>query len=454
MDLIQEAMMYLVHREPFFANLVMNMTRNYTTDIPTLGVNVTDTVNLYVNPHFWKNLKLTEQVDILKHECYHVINNHFARFADLEPEIFEEREKNLFEKVMDMQNAGVCNIAGDLAINEYLPNLPQKLNMFDKEGKMIVQPDTIPDPKNPQATIPNPNAGKPVEGSLYFVNNLKKQFPKIENRKNMEYYYDIIKQEQQKQQQQGGGQTITISMPGNGGKGDKDGQGQGGQQMILDDHSLWKKGSQDKEFVTEKVKQVVNDAVERTGGIGHVPSDVAEAVNHLNYIPKDWKSDLQKFVSRASEILSDTSRKRRNRRYGILYPGIVTYPKLTLAACVDTSGSMPTEALEQIAAELSRIAKNNVVIHVIEADCVVQNVWEFDEKKLKGFRGRGGTAYQPALDKAAELDVDGIIYFGDMDSADKPKKPRVPLLWAIYGKQNPPATWGSKTEIVITKKRK
>ena len=66
-------------------------------------------------------------------------------------------------------------------------------------------------------------------------------------------------------------------------------------------------------------------------------------------------------------------------------------------------------------------------------------------------KGRGGTAYQPAFDyfNASKDCVDGVIYFGDMDSADTPTKPSYPVLWAIVGNQNPPCEWGRKTTIEI-----
>lgn len=516
-DLIETAMMKLVHHERFFANLLLNMTRTYTTEIPTVGVNVTDTVNLYVNPHFWSSLSIDEQVDVLKHECYHVLNNHFARFKDLEPEMFAPEKQTVVKRVEGMLNASSLNKAADAAINEYLPHLPKKWKMFDKDGKVMHYPETFQDQKG--QVQPHPEAGKPIIASPILVDLLKKQFPKIEKLKHMEYYYDFFKSTQpkvkmmqkpsncpdckqkqdeakQKQQQaqqgqqpgqqpgdqgqesqdgQGQPQDGNGNQPGNGdggtGHGNSDqfcdkhqggkGQGQGGGsgngpgEILVDDHSMWQQGNQDAEYVTEKVKQTVNKAVEASGGreAGTIPTDVVQMIEALNYKPRDWKNDLQRFVSRTSEIIMESSRKVRNRRYGILYPGVKVYPKLTLAAAVDTSGSMSDEALNQIAAELAHIAKNNVEIWVIEADCVVQNVWKFDVKKLKEFKGRGGTAYQPALDKAAELDVDGLIYFGDMDSADRPKKPKYPVMWAVVNSgQKPPATWGMVTEVKITKK--
>ena len=67
-------------------------------------------------------------------------------------------------------------------------------------------------------------------------------------------------------------------------------------------------------------------------------------------------------------------------------------------------------------------------------------------------KGRGGTAYNPALKKFKELEVDGVIYFGDGDCADKPEKPSYPVLWALYGNSPNPSDFGKVTRIEIKNK--
>jgi predicted metal-dependent peptidase len=109
---------------------------------------------------------------------------------------------------------------------------------------------------------------------------------------------------------------------------------------------------------------------------------------------------------------------------------------------VDTSGSVSDKELAMFWTEMEAIHKCGVVVTVIEADSDVKNVYDFDPKKQPDFKGRGGTAYNPALEKAIELKVDGIIYFGDMDAADKPIDPRKPFLWAIVRNSPPPASFG------------
>jgi predicted metal-dependent peptidase len=69
------------------------------------------------------------------------------------------------------------------------------------------------------------------------------------------------------------------------------------------------------------------------------------------------------------------------------------------------------------------------------------------------FKGRGGTAYQPAITKAVELKVDGIIYMGDADAADTPIDPKKPFLWALVRNSPPPAKFGKVIRIKDEKEK-
>ena len=154
-DLLENTVMKLIFDEPFYANLTLNMRRIITTELPTLGVNVTDEVNLYINPFFFKSLSPEERVEVLKHECHHVMNNHFVRFRDLEPKIYDkDTKKSMDDRVKEMQNASLLNQAADYAINEYLPKLPKKMHIFKEDGTPIIEGPTKPDGS------PNPEEGK------------------------------------------------------------------------------------------------------------------------------------------------------------------------------------------------------------------------------------------------------------------------------------------------------
>jgi predicted metal-dependent peptidase len=219
-----------------------------------------------------------------------------------------------------------------------------------------------------------------------------------------------------------------------------------------DDHSTWGESTDNQEVAKGIIQQAANQAASATGA-GNMPEGMLRAISNLNKATVNWKRELRQFATNALRFDFERTRNRRNRRYGIVQPGRRKRPKLKIAACNDSSGSVSDEAFAQYFAELGEIAKMDVEVTVIDADCVVQNVYDFDPKKPVTRTGYGGTAYQPAIDKAMELNVDAIVYFGDMDSADKPTDPGVPFLWAVVGPQNPPGDFGKTVRVIVEKER-
>lgn len=218
----------------------------------------------------------------------------------------------------------------------------------------------------------------------------------------------------------------------------------------FDDHSIWKESDeQSKEVMKEKIRQAINRAAKRTRAAGRMTYSDELLVSNLNKNTVNWKEQLKRFIARSQQFHLEDSRKKRNRRYGISVPGSVKVEDLHIGVAIDTSGSVSDEALAQFMAEIAIIAKYAKVT-VVEADSEIKNAYEFKPKKEYSLSGRGGTAYQPAFAYFNELsDIDGVIYFGDMDSSDRPNKPKYPVLWAIIGGQEPPAAFGSKIKVEV-----
>ncbi len=225
------------------------------------------------------------------------------------------------------------------------------------------------------------------------------------------------------------------------------------QLMNFDEHAIWGESEGEKEILKEKVRQAVNKAAERTRSAGRMTADNELAVNQLNKSLVNWKDQLKRFVARTITSHIESSKKKRNRRYGIMFPGTIKVEDLHIGVAMDTSGSISDNELTQFLSEISQIAKYAKVT-VVEADTEVKNSYIFKPNKTYKVKGRGGTAYQPAFNWFNKMkdQVDGVIYFGDMDCFDTEAihKPKYPVLWAIVGNQKKPADFGN--EIRITKK--
>lgn len=388
MNKLQQAIISLLYSEPFYGHLISRMNIRKSTEVPSAGVYITDKINLVYNEEWLNNLDLIDIVKVMKHECGHILQEHIPRSKQI--------------GAMTGQLQKRFNIATDATIN-----IADLVPTVEKIGGVTVN-----------------SLNEMLEKLINEANakdNAKRSFSPMEKGQLAEYYYNRLNQFAEE----------------NSDLLDEEGMGD-----TIDDHSTWEKSEGNEEMIREITKQAINDSVKAAGGIGKLPSDVAALVSALNKSQVNWKQQLRQFFVNSLKSLRIPTRKKRNRRYGILQPGVKRKPELHLGLCVDTSGSVSDKELSMFWAEMKAIAEHGVKITVIEADFVVQNVYDFDPSVMPSFKGRGGTGYVDAINKAVELKVDGIIYCGDFDCADTPENPKKPFLWVGVRNSPPPANFG------------
>lgn len=403
MKKINQAIAALLHVEPFYGHLILNMRITKDNTCPSAGVYITDKVNLVYNEDFIENLSLNHACKLLKHECEHIFREHISRAKQIGA-VSKELHKRF-------------NIATDATINRN-------------------------DLKDFTAAVGGVSVAKLNEMLQGYIDTFNQKPENKSNQKTFsamtegqlaEYYYNRINEFAEQNAE---------TLPESG-----DGMGD-----TVDDHSQWEKSEGNAEVQKEVVKGAVNNAVKQAGGIGSVSGDIASIVAKLNESQVNWKQQLRQAVIKTQKSLKIATRKRRNRRYGILQPGAKRKPVVKVVVPVDTSGSMMGEPLRHAWAELAAIhSASDVEVWVIEADCDVKNVYEFDPKKTPEFRGAGGTSYSPALEKAKEMKADLIVYIGDMDSADHPIDPKIPVIWCVTGTSKPPANFGKAIYVKVGK---
>ncbi len=388
MNKVQQAIVALLGTEPFYAHLISRMLIRQERSIPTAGVYVTDKINMVYNPDWMESLELIDVVKVLKHECGHILQEHILRSKQI------GAEKGQMQRRFNIATDATINVADLIPTVEKIGGVT--VNKLNEQLKKLIDDANAKDNKN-------------------------RQFSAMEKGQISEYYYNRLNEFADEH-----GDLLPES----------------GMGETIDDHSVWEKSDGNDEILKEVIKNSVNEAVKSSGGIGNIPSDIASIINEMNRSQVNWKSQLRQFYVSTLKSSRVNTRKKRNRRYGILQPGNKKKPELHIGLCVDTSGSVSDEELSMFWAEMDAIYKCGVSITVIEADCYVQNVYKFEPNKTPTFKGRGGTAYNPALKKAVELNVDGIIYCGDFDISDTPENPKKPLLWVGVRNSPPPANFG------------
>ena len=396
-DKIQRGIWNLVNRQGkgFYGSFLQNMKKIETNKVPTAGVNITDQINLYYNPDFFETLDKQQVMDVLEHEVKHVIHMHMLR-----------------TKSIGNVNHQNWNLACDAAINEELKSLHEMGITQDKLAEILEDPDL-----------------KRGETAEYYYGKIQK-FAK-ENPEKCEKSF------------QPGSGNETIDDHGEWGQGDgngEEGEGEGEGAQASD------------ELAKNMVEKAMKKAVEESKGRGNTPWEVLTALERLGKSTVSWKQELRKFAAKADKFYKELSRKKRNRRYGLIYAGKRKRPNLHLAVALDESGSVGNDEFVQFFTEIDRLVDFDVKVTMIHADCQVNKVYEY-EKGMKIERtGMGGTYYKPALDKAGELGVDGLIYFGDMDVwNEEVSKPKYPVLWAIVRGGERPFEFGSTCHVKTEK---
>lgn len=159
---------------------------------------------------------------------------------------------------------------------------------------------------------------------------------------------------------------------------------------------------------------------------------------------EDWTYLLQNLVEEICR--DDYNWTRPNPRYvksGIYLPVLASDGMPDLLIIVDTSGSMNTEQLKQIMAEIRRILEIFMCrVIVLYVDDQVQGFEEFEGHSVRAgnftlnAQGNGGTKFAPAFEwfeNNHEIDPAAIIYFTDLQCPtsewEKLKEPEVPMIW-------------------------
>lgn len=98
---VSDDIIVLLTKEPFYAYLLVKMTKVIDRRVPVAGVSVINgEIKLYINPEGYLNYTKPERLFILKHEVLHIIYIHYLRRRDRDPSLF--------------------NVAADIAINQLI----------------------------------------------------------------------------------------------------------------------------------------------------------------------------------------------------------------------------------------------------------------------------------------------------------------------------------------------
>jgi len=325
----------------------------------------------------------------LLHEACHILLSH-ARRIELINAKPTDREKYLW------------NTAGDMELNTILEEIMRK------RYENMVYPDGEPYNFERRA------------GAESYYRRLLIANPPVELPTPNSESGDNDENQNPGDEQQGDG---SGSDSGDEQQGDGSGDGQGGMEYDLRDGcgegagagSNSKEEQRAKRAIQEafgdmpehQIKEVINKSLESAKGAGTIPNSIKEKIDNAlsNKIP--WQQILRNAVIAASSttIGSDRPNYRRPHRrirvdttMGRIFIPARRSVKLKVSVVRDTSGSMDSELLSMVNAEVDSIIRHmgpsKVTVEVIDCDAVVHRTFKvtgYDLTELNVAEGRGGT---------------------------------------------------------------
>jgi len=394
----------LLKKEPFYANVIIQLNRKYDLRLPAAaGVSMNRTYfDLWLNMPMFIVHSTEVGMDILKHECLHILNLHLMR------------EKMFISKY----DRTLVNIGMDAAINQFLPEL-------SKDDRFVT------------------------------MNYLRRDFfVEPEEKKETEYYIELIAKachnnpKAQENLDKLRGQNKPQNGQGMSGESDESGEAVEGQMSDSADgkgtnnHDVWKESDKAGSVADMKdmVKDIANEAA--TKSRGKVPGHIESLIKRLNERPViSWQKELRLLVGSIKIPFRKTIQRRDRRqphRYDIR--GRISDRTVKIVIVIDTSGSVDKVQLQWIFREIFGIIKNiKFELHIIECDTRVTRVYKAKtDKDIKlEVTGRGGTSFSPAIEYINEnlRGIDLALYFtdgyGEYELNPKPKNYK--MLWVLTG---------------------
>lgn len=393
-DINQDIRYLMTNKDYFYGYFLAQLNRRPEYDVskcPTAAIEIRESgATLIYNPDFWAAHDIAARVDFLKHECAHFIMGHIP----------------LARELMHGKLTGIFNIAADLAVNSLIPTFPNKGLLPDGMGGFR-------------------------ESEFCTIANFRKQFPDLEEGKSFKYYLEFLQAKADEMKGPSGGE------PGEG-------------DYQFDDHSKW--GSDIPKDVQEQIaKQLVGKAVEDANHIGSPESmdpRLRDLIKQLLKPNNQWARELRRFPQDAEAVTLESTRKRVNRRFGVVQPGFKKERKVRIGVGFDVSGSMWDDVtMKRLNNELAVIYKD-AELYVMFFDTGITKEQEWDPSMMQqSIPGGGGTLFQPVLDRATALKLDGLIMLTDGMNCDTMTKPRFPVLWGILDEYEYTAPFGRVIKI-------
>lgn len=383
---LQTGIYDVTKRAPFLGSILQCLDMEYTHIVPRAGIMFDadgKKWKMAINPWWFCNCLTQEnRAAVLLHEMYHITHKHPMRAP--------------FLKINPARRT-LMNIAMDMSINQYIPNLPKGCQSCPPLEDQF---------KGEECTNPKCPGGCIDVKDYYDEDEKTGKHTPWEEKQAMEHYYHKLIERFSEVSEGGGGQQQQQS--GEGGEGGEDDQN-GQQEMSGDglpqefDAHQWDSNAEESEMM-DATEELVKRAMQKRGlTYDKLPQHVKELLddidarrNELNY----RQLILAAIKRHASGFNREYSWTRKSRRFGLKSPG-TKYGELPyMDNYIDSSGSISI----QEANDFLDIIDNFLKVGSRKCDMSMFHTRVYHEQKYKlGDRvdakvwQSGGTDLEPVM---------------------------------------------------------
>lgn len=427
---LKRAVGILLRAHPFHGHIAAGWRVRTDMSLKTMGVCWScGSVQLLWNPHFVDGITDTELAGVLTHEVNHVVMRH--------PFLFPEQAN-------------------------HTPD-------FDAHAALVAEEVTV-----------NEFVALPLPGSPLLLADFAKQCPALapmqSTRERYRLLYDGARARRHHEARQKLKQSLEDLI-----------REALGKNLQTDSHAGWDSFRNGGAAAALAVSVATAQALNRHGhalspelhrliqaahaSLGGPPGTIAggmlETLAGTAQARLSWQSILRRLLAVGHD--AEPTYQRPPRRFpelvGVL-PGSRRVPtRLKLLAAIDTSGSMASDTLDEIAAEL-RVMARAYDVSVIEFDAEIQRRYrltapghaggpagglpESSADPLRQMQGRGGTNFYPVFEPATLAwaadgnELSGVVVFTDGYGPAPDRGPPEQAIWVLMGNGvRQPAPWGS-----------
>lgn len=420
----------LLMKFPFIGNLAMHFELIPVRDV-RCSTACTDGKSIYVDCDFYSSLTESDRLFVFAHEVFHNMLMHF------------DRRQN--------RNVDVFNVATDMEVNNLLSENIGNDMLMSCPNNVLFPPSHL--------------KGKSAEVIYDYLVKKNKL-----NRQNGDGDGDDSSGGNSTKDTGKSSQSKSSSVNGQFDKhkysNDPDDTPAENQGKSVSDK--WGKVGLDKDFspnvstdASERMREAIVSAMqqhERTKG--SLPSGLESLLSSLKKPQLSWRELLCNFITKCYSGEMTYLPPNRRHVYNDMYFQSRRSDKISVAVCVDTSGSC-IQDLPQFFGELKGLVETfgSYEINLYMADAEIASHEVYDEcnpldidcaNDIK-WMGGGGTSFEPffrALEEDSEHETKCAIYLTD-GFGDAPKDPPpYPTLWIITNDGSTDfCTWGEKIRL-------